>query len=459
MRFVLLFLAFCEMSFAAGPVGGAIQGTLFGPGGTPVTSSNVRIKLQVLDATGTCSLYEETHTGVDVSATNGDFSIDLGSGGSATNFVDGSAVLKSNVFRNDVNIATPLPGCGAGLIVATGDSRAIRVMFDVTGGASFVTLVPDMKVQGSPYSTIAESAISVQGKTIDMTAVSAVAGDKFAMMWDQALNKWVARALAADDITSAAGKYLTYAPNNVACTAGQVLKWTASNRWECGTDNDTASSGDITSVTANSPLLGGGTTGAVSIGINVGTGPNQVLQLNGSSQIPAVDGSLMTFVNAVRLQTYDVAATVPLLNQVLKFNGSRWEPAADADSGGDVMGVVALSPLTGGGTSGTVSVGIDTTLLTGVDAGKLQSRLISSVAPTIGQILKWNGSAWIPTPDSDAGGDITATINGVGILGGVPFGDATISVDVGIGAFQQWRKVLPLTFPPHNQHHRLSHAV
>jgi hypothetical protein len=41
--------------------------------------------------------------------------------------------------------------------------------------------------------------------------------------------------VAVDKITSGASKYFTYAPNNVACNLGEVLKKTA-NGWECGAD-------------------------------------------------------------------------------------------------------------------------------------------------------------------------------------------------------------------------------
>lgn len=41
--------------------------------------------------------------------------------------------------------------------------------------------------------------------------------------------------VAVDKITSGASKYFTYAPNNVACNTGEVLKKTT-NGWECGAD-------------------------------------------------------------------------------------------------------------------------------------------------------------------------------------------------------------------------------
>lgn len=50
-------------------------------------------------------------------------------------------------------------------------------------------------------------------------------------------------SVTVDDIQSGAGLYLTYAPNNMPCSAGQTLKW-QNSRWECG--NDDSASGPLT---------------------------------------------------------------------------------------------------------------------------------------------------------------------------------------------------------------------
>lgn len=53
-------------------------------------------------------------------------------------------------------------------------------------------------------------------------------------------------------------------------------------------------SGDITAVTAGTGLTGGGTTGAVTLNVDVGTTANKIVQLDGTAKLPAVDGSQLT---------------------------------------------------------------------------------------------------------------------------------------------------------------------
>lgn len=63
----------------------------------------------------------------------------------------------------------------------------------------------------------------------------------------------------------------------------------------------------ISSITAGSGLLGGTIDSSGTISVDTGTGPNQIVKLDGSSQLPAVSGSLLTNLNPSSL-----SGTVPL---------------------------------------------------------------------------------------------------------------------------------------------------
>ncbi|WP_413612615.1 tail fiber domain-containing protein [Bdellovibrio sp. HCB-110] len=177
------------------------------------------------------------------------------------------------------------------------------------------------------------------------------------------------------DINSAASKYLTYKPNNVACTDGQVIKWvTANSRWECANDTDTSSGGTVTSVTgANSYLsVATGTTTPV-LTVNVGTAANTVAAGNDArftdARTPtgAAGGDLSgTYPNptVAKLQTKPVSATAPTTGQVLKFDGTDWAPAADSNGGGTVTNIATGTGLSGGPITSTGTISLANTAVT-----------------------------------------------------------------------------------------------
>jgi hypothetical protein len=168
----------------------------------------------------------------------------------------------------------------------------------------------------------------------------------------------------------------------MSCTTGQVLKATGGT-WACASDNDT---GDITGVTAGPGLVGGGTSGDVSLSL-----PTSCAQ-----------------------------------NQILKWTGQAWACAADVDtdtnSGGTITGVSvgAAGGLAGGGTSGNVSLSLST-----------------SCAQN--QLLKWSGTTWVCANDVDtnSGGTISGVVAGAGLAGGGSTGNVTVNVGQGIGVVVQ----------------------
>ncbi len=206
-------------------------------------------------------------------------------------------------------------------------------------GQNVATTTPNpgqvLKYNGSAWEAAADTDSGITALSGDITAsgsgpVAATILDNRVltrMLDNSAIG--VNRIIMTDAVT---GNSLTYADG---CTPGQVLKWVDSaNGWACA--GDIGATGVVTLVAGGTGTTGGSITGTGTINVDVGIGNNQVLQLNGSAQIPAVDGSLLTFVNAATIRGENVATTTPTLNQVLRYNGTAWEPftlPAGASSG------------------------------------------------------------------------------------------------------------------------------
>jgi hypothetical protein len=215
------------------------------------------------------------------------------------------------------------------------------------------------------------------------------------------------------------------------CTTGSFLNGVnADGTVTCGAG--ATGTGDITDVVAGSGLQGGGAAGSVTLSLLQTCAMNQVLKWTGTAWTCQADASNPGDIEGVTagpgLMGGGTSGTVTVsllttcgMNQVLKWNGATWACAADIDtdtnSGGDITSVTtsAASGLTGG-----------------VAAGDAALSLLTTCAPQ--QILRWSGSAWACSADNDtnSGGDVTDVNGGNGLTvtnGGGP----SVTLDIGAG--------------------------
>lgn len=249
-----------------------------------------------------------------------------------------------------------------------------------------------------------------------------------------------------------AGKFLT--------TDGVNVSWAT-----------TSTLGDISSVTAGNGLSGGGGSGDVTLNVNI---DGSTIGINGSNQVSLAnnavtsakiadltitaadlaDGSV-TDVKVASLSPAKLTSASASTGQVLKWNGTAWTPQADAGGSGTVTQINTSAGLTGGPitNTGTISIaplGITTAMLdnnsvTGtkilngaVDSDDIADGAIGtidlannsvtdakivSVTPgkissggaSTGQVLKYNGTTWVPQPDNAGTGTVTSITAGTGL--------------------------------------------
>ena len=176
--------------------------------------------------------------------------------------------------------------------------------------------------------------------------------------------------------------------------------------------------------------------------LDSGTGVGNVVILDGSSRLPAVDGSQLTNLppgGASDLDGLtDVTITAPATDQVLKYDGSGWvNAAAPGGGGGTVTSVAATvptgftvtgSPIT---TTGTLAFAFDTGYSLPTDAEQ------ANWDTAFSERAQWDGGATglnAATGRASLGLATVATTGAYADLSGLPTLGTAAALDVGTGA-------------------------
>ena len=433
---ILLSVTFLSsLAFAqSGPNSLNISGGLFNSNGTPITNSNVNFKIEVYDKNSTCLMYSEQHLGVDLSATKGAFSLIIGAGTSMANVLEGTAAFDSKLFENPGAVAA-FTGCPSGLTLNAGDTRLIRVSYNL--GSGYIAMTPDIPLTSAAYAMVAETLqghsasefllsnnnTSLQqanveyafsntnwptlkslidgtsGEYIPSTPTSAVGfnSQRLINVGTPTGNSDAATKGYAD--ANLGGEPVDMTGVAPGMGGGKILTWDQTlGKWVAG------STGAVGLVASGTGLTGGPITSSGTLSVDVGVTANKILQLNGSAQIPAVNGSLLTNINAVQLQGRDISAVAPGSGNLLGWNATTnlWE--ATPNPGGTVTGLTG--DVSGSG-SGVISTTINSDAVTSSkinSTGIAVNRLLITDGTTgatvgystcaLGEVLQWSATGW-----------------------------------------------------------------
>jgi hypothetical protein len=296
----------------------------------------------------------------------------------------------------------------AGDLGGTAASPIIAKLQGATLSSSAPTLGQVLKYNGTAW--VPDAVVLAEAQTLSLSGTTVTLSGT---------NSSVTLPAVGDATSSATGKVqlagdlggVATSPNVVkiqgvpvsttAPAIGQVLKY------------------DGTSYVPNSSILAetqvlslAGTTLSIS-----GTSSSVVLPSSSSAalglmQLAGDIGGTATVPKVVGIQGIPVSSTVPTTGQVLKYDGTNYVPSNSIMTETQTLGLSG-STLTISGTNSSVVIPIAadaTTSTNGIvrlagDLGgtaasplvaKLQGRTLSSTTPTTGQVLKFDGTQWVP---------------------------------------------------------------
>ena len=258
-------------------------------------------------------------------------------------------------------------------------------------------IVPSMMSAG-PYSfSITGNAATATSATSAGSATTAGSAGNF--------TNALGGDVTGNQTTTKVGKIQSVAVATTPPTSGQVLKFNGT-AWAPAADSSNA--GTVKSVGTGTGLTGGTITSTGTINLSLDTnGGLSSTQGTGSAQLGIKPGGIVP--GMVSNTTYTMSIT---------GNAATATTATSATTAGTATNF-------SGSLNGDVT-GKQTT----AKVVKIQGVGVATTAPTSGQVMKFNGTAWAPSTDASNAGTVTSVGTGQGLTGGTITGAGTINLNV-----------------------------
>lgn len=302
------------------------EGYLTNSTSLPLSAQAVVIKLQIRSpGSENCLLFEETHS--LTTGNDGYFSLAVG-GGTRT---DSTGLSFTRIFENQGAMSSLTCTSGTSYSPSVGDERKMAIQVSANAGSTFDAL-GSLTLRSVPTAHVAESLSGYKTNNLLRTTLLTDTAPSLSSSDFTELSALLAgtstQYLKTQSTIGASLPVVSGTPSTPATgsiwydsTAGAVKYYNGSTAQSLGGGGG----GGVTTISTGTGLIGGPITSTGSLSVDVGTTANKIVQLNGSGLLPAVDGSLLTGVDASKLRGTTIqSGLAPAAGDFLKYVGSYW---------------------------------------------------------------------------------------------------------------------------------------